>query len=104
MSTFSDVFHYLERTFLIREERKSFWQHALQQVKTQINEETREKLVQGVLYLIQQDREKDSIEHRELISKLVHVMLALEFYQIFEAGFCNDTREFYLKEGTKAFD
>ena len=42
----------------------------------------------GVIELIQMDRNEDKMEHRELIAKSIHVMLALDFYRdLFEPKF-----------------
>jgi hypothetical protein len=41
-----------------------------------------------VLYLIAEDRTDEKILHRDLIAKLIHVMLALDFYKgCFEQAF-----------------
>jgi hypothetical protein len=44
--------------------------------------EIKKKLKEGVLQLIQMDREGRGDKNlRELVAKLVHIMLALEFYK-----------------------
>lgn len=104
MQTYRDVFHYLERSYLLRERHQSLWQLALQLVKDKISDEAKEKLCQGVLGLIAADRKSDSAEGRELIAKLIHVMLALDFYKMFESGFCNETRDHYRISANEAFE
>jgi methyl coenzyme M reductase subunit C-like uncharacterized protein (methanogenesis marker protein 7) len=43
--------------------------------------------------------------HRDLIAKLIHVMLALDFYkECFEPDFIIQTREFFVKDAAKNFD
>ena len=41
----------------------------------------RDTLIDGVLQLIEEDRLDEKLLHRELVAKLIHVMLALNFYQ-----------------------
>jgi hypothetical protein len=68
-----------------------------------IGDEVKNKVCRGVLQLIAQDRRSESVEARELISKLVHVMLALDFYRSFEASLLSETRDHYRQAGTDAF-
>jgi len=103
MQSYRDVFHYLERVYLLRERQQSLWQFALSLVKKKIAESSKERLCEGVLKLIADDRRSDSVEGRNLIAKLIHVMLALDFYPIFEVGFCNQTRDFYRLSANEAF-
>ena len=50
----------------------------------------------GVIELIQMDRKEDKMEHRELIAKSIHVMLALDFYRdLFEPKFLQITKAFF---------
>jgi hypothetical protein len=46
-----------------------------------MTQELRKKLVDGVLFLIGQDRIDEKMSNRDLIAKLIHVMLALDFYK-----------------------
>ena len=52
---------------------------ALNQVRTELNPGFKERLKGGVLSLIKSDRTHDR-NNRSLISKLIHVMLALDLY------------------------
>ena len=104
MQTYRDVFYYLERTYLLRERNQSLWQIALSLVKTKITEDAKHKLCEGVLQLIAEDRKSDTVEGRNLIAKLIHVMLALDFYKIFEAGFCTQTTDYYRVSANEAFE
>ena len=59
----------------------------------QMTETVREKLIAGVVDLIQLDRTDEKMQNRDLIAKLIHVMLALEFYkEQFEPKFLEVTR------------
>ena len=63
-----------------------------------MNETLRQRLIEGVIDLIQQDRTDEKIENRELIAKLIHVMLALDFYrELFEPRFLEVTSDFFEK-------
>lgn len=58
----------------------------------------------GVLELIQLDRKEDKMEHRELIAKSIHVMLALDFYRdLFEPKFLQITRVFFREYAAQHF-
>jgi hypothetical protein len=85
MQSIKDIFHFLERTVLIKEKdpnNSSFWLRTLTQLRTGIKEEVKARLIEGVLMEIQNDRNRlGNGENRELIGKLVHVMLALDFYR-----------------------
>lgn len=60
----------------------SFWLRALTQLKTGISEDVKNRLIEGVLMEIQNDRKNmGSANNRELIGKLVHVMLAIDIYR-----------------------
>ena len=64
----------------------------------QMTETVREKLIAGVVDLIQLDRTDEKMQNRDLIAKLIHVMLALEFYkEQFEPKFLEVTRQFFKK-------
>ena len=53
-----------------------------------MNDEIKQKLRVGVLGLIELDRQDEKRKNRELIAKLIHVMLALNFYKgFFEESF-----------------
>jgi len=52
MQTFRDVFLYLERTWLQREQNRTFWDIALEIVQTKLSNGVKERLVSGVLDLI----------------------------------------------------
>ena len=58
-------------------------------MKNKISESSKHQLCEGVLFLIGEDRQKETVECRNLIAKLIHVILALDFYKMFEVGFIN---------------
>lgn len=66
-------------------------------MKSEINEGLKLKLKDGVLSLIHDDRlESNNRNQRELIAKLIHVMLALGFYKSdFERTFIEQTQSFF---------
>ena len=77
----------------IRLERQSFWMIGLTQLKNEIGDGLKQKLIKGVLGLIEKDRRDEKRMHRDLIAKLIHVMLALNFYKgSFEEEFLTDTK------------
>jgi len=102
MQGIKDIFTYLERTHLINEilpEKSSFWMIGLSQLKTEITTSVKERLRQEVLYLIEKDRQDEKRTQRDLIAKLIHVMLALGFYKgYFEDYFLNQSKSFFEKE------
>ncbi len=111
MQSVKDIFHYLERTVLIKEinqERSSFWMMALAQVSKRLTPQIKGSLKSGVLRLIKLDRQSDHLSmfsdesHRDLIAKLIHVMLALGLYkQDFEHDFLAETASFFQKDSNE---
>ena len=64
-----------------------------------MKEDLKKRLKIGVLKLIEKDRMDEKRQHRDLIAKLIHVMLALDFYKgYFEEAFLNETREFFARD------
>ena len=52
MQSIKDIFHYLERTVLIKESdpnKSSFWLRTLTQLKSEIKQPVKERLINGVL-------------------------------------------------------
>ena len=101
MQSVKEIFHYLERTILIKEidqGRSSFWAMVLGQISSNLKDSVIGSLKGGILRLIKQDRENDHSElfsdgsQRDLIAKLIHVLLALDLYKKeFEPDFLEDT-------------
>ena len=57
--------------------------------------DVKDRLITGVLKLIEKDRLDEKRMQRDLIAKLIHVILALEFYKgQFEQRFLKETLEF----------
>ncbi len=93
MQSVKDIFHYLERTVLIREvneEQSSFWQIALSQVRSEMRAEVMHHLKNGVLELIKNERAGQVVD-RGIIAKSIHVLLALNLYKEFEKMFLDQT-------------
>ena len=69
-------------------------------MKQAISDPVKQRLIHGVLMLINKDRKRKG-ENRELIGKLVHVMLALDYYRggkhMFQDQFLAATEEYYAK-------
>ena len=104
MQAFRDVFLVLERTYLLRAKGATFWQLGLQSVKTKMTISVRERLIDGVIQLIQLDRTDEKKQNRDLIAKLIHVMLALGFYkELFEPKFLQVTRAFFKENAARNF-
>ena len=52
--------------------------------------------------MIANDRHSDN-DHKELIARLVQMMVAVNFYNLFESGYLSDTREYYRSVADRAF-
>lgn len=103
MQTYRDVFLYLERTYLQKEDNRTFWELTMELVKSKLSNGVRERLVAGTLDLIHQDRINDRTDQKDLIAKMIHVMLALNFYKQFESGFFSQTRDFFKQNAKENF-
>ena len=57
-----------------------------------------------MLGLIAEDRINEETERRNLITKSIHIMLALDFYKDFEADFLSETKTFYQQFSTENFE
>lgn len=103
VQTYRDVFYSLERGYFVREkDGQTLWQLALSLMQIKVTERCKFKLCGGVQKLINEDRQTSG-HQRDFISKLIHVSLALNFYNLFEAGYLSDTREFYRSAANEAF-
>ena len=64
----------------------------------------KERLKDGVLILIHNDRRDEQRTHRDLIAKLIHIILALNFYkELFEKAYLKETEEFFKKDSCEKF-
>ena len=62
------------------------------------------RLIDGVIQLIQLDRTDEKKQNRDLIAKLIHVMLALDFYkELFEPKFLEVTKDFFKEAAAQNF-
>ncbi|CDW79762.1 cullin 4 [Stylonychia lemnae] len=102
MQGIKDIFSYLERTYLIRQpnpDQSSFWIIGLSQLRQEIGEDVKHRLRLGVLKLIENDRQDEKRQNRDLIALLIHVMFALNFYKgYFEDYFLKQTEEFFNRD------
>lgn len=72
---------------------------ALSQLRLEFKQDIKERLKQGVLALVKEDRKATSQQLRELASKLIHVMLALNFYRgDFEESFLHHSETYYKED------
>jgi hypothetical protein len=72
---------------------------ALSQLRSEFKKDIKERLKHGVLALIQDDRKESNQALRELNSKCIHVMLALNFYRgDFEDSFLLNTEQYYRQD------
>jgi len=56
------------------------------------------KLIDGILNLINLDRQNTKQHNRDLIAKLIHILLALQLYKgEFETKFLDQSKEYYEK-------
>jgi len=90
MKGISEVFVYLEKTFLVSSSfdnasfggSRSFWEiglHFLREHLSKMN--LKDKITNGVLDLIRKERKNHSQENQEIIKRLTHIMLALDLYK-----------------------
>ena len=67
-----------------------------------MKEDLKQRLKFGVLKLIEKDRMDEKRQNRNLIAKLIHVMLALEFYKgFFEDAFLKDSSKFFAADSSQ---
>ena len=82
----------------------TFWQLGLASVKNQMSKSVGHRLIDGVIKLIQLDRTDEKKQNRDLIAKLIHVMLALDFYkELFEPRFLEVTKDFFKENAAQNF-
>ena len=117
MKSMSDMCLYLERTYLITGLNMSFmneskqgsfrnlspvgscslWQLGLRFLRVYLGEiDLKDKLINGVLALIKQERLNSTISNQQIITKLIHILLALSLYKgEFEQRFIEESKRFY---------
>ena len=79
MQNVRDIFHYMERTTNIGQD-EGLWEYALNLIRCKLTLEVKKNLIEQVLGIIEKNRQQIQVD-KDLISKMVHVMLALEFYK-----------------------
>lgn len=75
----------------------SFWMIGLNFLRENIGKiDLKDKLIEGILDLIETDRTYQNEENRQTIAKLIHILLALKLYKgEFESKFLERTQLFY---------
>lgn len=98
MLTLRSIFLYLDRTYAMQATaKKSLWDTGLQIFRTHLSRrpEVARKAVQGLLQLIESERNGDQVE-RMLLSSLLRMFHDLGMYvELFETGFLESTRSYY---------
>ena len=123
MQSVRDIFSYLERMYLVSPQNRqdlvnndqisssqvvrnlspvgftSFWMIGLNFLRENIGKiDLKDKLVDGILNLIENDRNSQNENNRQTIAKLIHILLALQLYKgEFEEKFLQRTQEYYTK-------
>ena len=77
----------------------SFWLIGLNFMKENIKKiDLKDKLIDGILDLINHDRLNSNFENRQIIAKLIHILLALQLYKgEFEKKFLDQSQQFFEK-------
>ena len=75
----------------------SLWQLGLRFLRVYLGEiDLKDKLINGVLALIKQERLNSTISNQQIITKLIHILLALSLYKgEFEQRFIEESKRFY---------
>lgn len=97
------IFLYLDRTYVLQNPSvQSIWDMGLEQFKTYIispNSKIQFKTVDGILNLIEKERNGDAVD-RGLLKSLLRMLSDLQIYaRVFEGRFLRVTEEFYAREG-----
>ena len=102
-----DIFLYLDRTFIFQQSNiKSIWDMGLNLFSTVTLEkkEVITKLIDGLINLIENDRNNQSI-NKSILQNLLRMIISLDIYsEYFESPFLENTKLFYDKEGIKQFE
>jgi hypothetical protein len=77
----------------------TFWEIGLNFLRDNIGTiDMKSKLIEGILDLIDEDRKNQSEQNRQVIAKLIHILLALQLYKgEFEEKLIFKTEAFYQK-------
>lgn len=109
MRMIRDIFLYLDRTYAINEPTiKSIWDMGLVLFRTEVitsrQNEISEKVISGILSLIERERNNEQIQ-RGLIQNLIRMLSSLQLYhESFEQEFLQASQSFYEREGIKRID
>jgi hypothetical protein len=119
MKSLSDVCLYLEKTYLISISNMrpldeelimpgvrnlspvgcaSFWQIGLRFLRHYLGKmDLKDQIVSGVLHLIENERDNPTLTNREIIAKLIHILLALKLYKgEFQEQFLAESKKYYM--------
>jgi cullin-4 len=103
MEILRSIFLYLDRTYVMKNTSgdRSLWDMGLNLFRKIVlqTQEIEQKTVQGLLHLIKQERDGDSID-RAVVQKLIRMLTSLQIYsEIFEQTFLEHTNVYYREEG-----
>ena len=99
------IFLYLDRTYVLQNPSvTSIWDMGLELFRSHIvspSSKVQYKTVDGILNLIEKERNGDAVD-RGLLKSLLRMLSDLQIYiKVFEGRFLKETEEFYAKEGQK---
>ncbi|KAF0973699.1 hypothetical protein FDP41_007086 [Naegleria fowleri] len=106
LKSIRSIFLYLERSYVVSLPDKTIWDMGLKIYRECLknNEQVGKKIISGILYLIQQERNGESID-RSIVQRLVRMLMALQLYEdYFEKSFLEETRDFYSADGLTHVD
>ncbi|KAG2378507.1 hypothetical protein C9374_008146 [Naegleria lovaniensis] len=106
LKSIRSIFLYLERSYVVSLPDKTIWDMGLKIYRDYLksNEQVGRKIISGILYLIQQERNGESID-RSIVLRLVRMLIDLQLYEdYFEKSFLEETRSFYSADGLKNVD
>ncbi|KAL0485346.1 cullin [Acrasis kona] len=104
MDILRSIFLYLDRTFVMNTPTlgyTSLWDMGLNLFRAHVAEtpEIEQKIVQGLLHLIKQERDGESID-RAVVQQLIRMLVTLQLYTaFFESKFIEETVGHYREEG-----
>ncbi|XP_053200258.1 cullin-4B-like [Panonychus citri] len=98
------IFLFLDRTYILQNAAiTSIWDMGLEMFRVNIisNYQVQSRTVEGLLHLIHQERQGETVD-RSLLKSLLRMLCDLQIYQeIFEGKFLKATEELYAEEGQR---
>ena len=101
-----DIFLYLDRTYVYQTKEHSIWEMGCVIFRSEVMEDQQivQKIIQGLLNLIENERNNQTIE-RSLLQNLLRMLIALDMYQVaFENEFLESTSTYYHDEGKRKLE